>query len=127
MNVAIYINLKLKEEINHLPLSYVLIDGNDSELIIELGTFTKVMNEVIGVINYFIYSLTIYNEIRAHNMLTLMLDSKLKSLKLICSFIGHKHGVAIVKEYDRKSLFPMLLKFYQHLHPLFKGKRSFHY
>jgi hypothetical protein len=60
-------------------------------------------------------------------MLTLMLDSKLKSLKLICSFIGHKHGVTIVKEYDRKSLFPMLLKFYQHLHPLFKGKRSFDY
>jgi hypothetical protein len=70
------------------------------------------MKEVIGVINYFIYSLTIYDETRTHNMLTLMLDSRLKSLKLICSFIGHKDGMAIVKENDRKSLFPMLLKFY---------------
>ncbi len=108
MNVAIHINLKLKEEMNHLLLSYVLIDGNDYELIIELGTFTKVMNEVIGVINYFIYSLTIYNEIGTHNMLTLMLDSKLKSLNLVFYFIGHKHGMAIINEYDRKSLFPML-------------------
>jgi hypothetical protein len=97
---------------NHLPLSNVLIDGNDSELIIELGTFTKVMKEIIGVINYFIYSLTIYDETRPHNMLTLMLDSKLKSLRLICFFIGHKDGMAIVKEYDRKSLFPMLLNFF---------------
>jgi hypothetical protein len=52
---------------NHLRLSNVLIDGNDDELIIELRTFTKVMKEVIEVINYFIYSLTIYDETRAHN------------------------------------------------------------
>jgi hypothetical protein len=70
------------------------------------------MKEVIGVINYFIYSLTIYDETRAHNMLTLLLDSRIKSLKLICSFIGHKDEMTIVKEYDRKSLFPPLLKFY---------------
>jgi hypothetical protein len=43
----------LKEEMNHLLLSNVLIDGNDSELIVELGTFTKnIMKEVIGVISY---------------------------------------------------------------------------
>jgi hypothetical protein len=103
----------LKEEMNHLLLSNVLIDGNDSELIIELGTFTKnIMKEVNVVISYFIYSLTIYDETKAHNMVALMLDSRIENLKLICSFIGCKHGMAIVLKYDRKSLFPMLLKFY---------------
>ncbi len=66
MNIAIYINLKSKEEMDHILLSNVLINGNDSELIIELGTFTKnIMKELIGVINYFIYSLTIYDETKA--------------------------------------------------------------
>ncbi len=51
---------------DHILLSNVLINGNDSELIIELGTFTKnIMKELIGVINYFIYSLTIYDETKA--------------------------------------------------------------
>jgi hypothetical protein len=32
-----------------------------------------------------------------------------------------------VEEYDRKSLFLMLLKFHQHLHPLSKVENSFDY
>jgi hypothetical protein len=35
--------------------------------------------------------------------------------------------MAIVEEYDRKSLFLMLLKFHQHLHPLFKIEIFFDY
>jgi hypothetical protein len=35
--------------------------------------------------------------------------------------------MAIVEEYDRKSLFLMLLKFHQHLHPLSKIENSFDY
>jgi hypothetical protein len=35
--------------------------------------------------------------------------------------------MAIVEEYDRKSLFLMLLKFHQHLHPLSKVENSFDY
>ncbi len=33
------------------------------------------------------------------------------------SFIGREQGVAIVEEYDSKSLCPMLLKCRHHLHP----------
>jgi hypothetical protein len=53
-----------------------------------------------------------------------MLDTRFKRLKLISCFIGCEHKVTIVKEYDRKSLFPMLLKFYHHLYPLFEVESS---
>jgi len=33
--------------------------------------------------------------------------------------------MSIVEEYDKKSLFPMLLKFYYHLHPLSQVENSF--
>jgi hypothetical protein len=46
-----------------------------------------------------------------------MLDSKLKNLRLISSFIGHE-GVSIIEKYDRQALHPMLLKCYHHLQPM---------
>ncbi len=39
--IAISMNLKLKEKMNHFLLSYGLIDDDDSRLIIELGFFFK--------------------------------------------------------------------------------------
>jgi hypothetical protein len=38
--------------------------------------------------------------------------------------MGHEQGKAIVEEYDKKNLFPMLLKFYYHLHRLVESKRG---
>jgi hypothetical protein len=35
--------------------------------------------------------------------------------------------MAIIEEYDRKSLFPMLLKSYYHLHPFFEVESSLAY
>jgi hypothetical protein len=58
-------------------------------------------------------------------MLALMLDPKLKSLRLISSFIGCELGIAIVIKYEKKLLFPMFLKFYHQLHPLHEIKNSF--
>jgi len=43
-------------------------------------------------------------------MVALMLDPIFKSLILISSFIHHEHGVAVAEKYDKKSIFPMLLK-----------------
>jgi hypothetical protein len=80
------------------------------------------------VIKSLLYFLTIYNETRVHDMLALMLDCRLKSFKLIFYFTGHEHVcMAIIKEYNKKSLFLMLLKSYHHLHPLFKAKSSLAY
>jgi uncharacterized protein (DUF4213/DUF364 family) len=57
-------------------------------------------------------------------MLALMLDPRFKSLRLISFFIGCEHGVVIVEKDGKKSLFPMLLKFYCHLHSLSRAKSS---
>jgi hypothetical protein len=56
-------------------------------------------------------------------MIALMLDPRFKSLELNFSFIK----VAITKECDRKSFFPMFLKSYYHLHPLFEVESSIAY
>jgi hypothetical protein len=45
-------------------------------------------------------------------MLSLMLDHRFKNLHLVSSFIGLEQGKAIVEEYDRKTLYLMLLKCY---------------
>jgi len=60
----------------------------------------------------FLFFLIKHDERRAHNILSLMLDSKYKSLRLIFSFIGHKWGVVIPKEHDRRSPFFKVLKCY---------------
>ncbi len=55
-------NLKLKEEMNHLLLSNVLIDDDDFGLTFELRTFANnIKKEVIKVINYFLSFLIRYD------------------------------------------------------------------
>ncbi len=53
--------------------------------------------------------------------MSLMLDLKFKNLHLMFSFIALERGKVIVKEYDKKTLYPMLLNCYHHLHPLFEN------
>jgi hypothetical protein len=55
---------------------------------------------------------------KVHNMFSLMLDPRFKSFCPISSFVGRKEGVSIVDEYDRRTLYPMPLKCYHHLHPI---------
>ncbi len=101
---------------------WLIID--DFDLIIELETFVKTIKEVITVIDFFLPFLTWYDERRVHNMIALKLDPRFKSLKLNFSFIK---VLAIIKKRDRKSLFPMLLKSYYHLHPFSKVESSIAY
>jgi hypothetical protein len=53
-------------------------------------------------------------------MLSLMLDPRFKNICLISFFVGQEEGVSVVDEYDRKTLYPMLLKCYYDLHPMIK-------
>jgi hypothetical protein len=53
-------------------------------------------------------------------MLSLMLDPRFKSLRLVSFLIGRQQIVSIVEEYDQQSLFPMLLKCYHILHTMAK-------
>ncbi len=73
---------------------------------------------------YFLSFLKKYDEKKAHNMFSLMLDPILKTLHLVSSFIGLEWGKAIVEEYDKKSLFPMFMKCYYHLHPLVEFEKG---
>jgi hypothetical protein len=50
-------------------------------------------------------------------MISLMLDPRYKSLGIISPFVGRQQDVALVKEYDKKFLYPILVKCDEHLHP----------
>jgi hypothetical protein len=90
---------------------------DDSTIILELSLFTSnIKKEVCGVLDSFLSFLKNYEERKAHNMFSLMLDPQFKSLPMVSSFVGHEQDISIVKKYDRKSLQPMLLKCYHHLH-----------
>jgi hypothetical protein len=62
----------------------------------------------------------IYEKRKVHNMLSLMLDFRFKSLYLVSYFIGQEESVNIMDENDTRSLYPVLLKCYHHLHPITK-------
>ncbi len=58
-------------------------------------------------------------------MICLMLDPTYKNLHIVSSFVGREQGVVLVEEYDRKSLYPMLVKCHEHLHLLVKLETSY--
>jgi len=53
-----------------------------------------------------------------------MFDLRFKTFHLVSSLISCEQGKVIVEKYDKKSLFPMLLKCYYHLHPLVEYERG---
>jgi hypothetical protein len=56
-------------------------------------------------------------------MTSLMLNPKYKSLHIVSSFVRKEQGVVLVEEYDKKSLYLMLVKCHEHLHPLVRLER----
>lgn len=66
----------------------------------------------------FFQFLKLFEKRKVHNMISLILNLTFKNLHLVFSFIGHEHGISIVKKYDNKLLYPMLKKYYHHLHSL---------
>ncbi len=57
-------------------------------------------------------------------MIYLILNLRFKSFCIVSSFVEREQGVAFVEEYDKNSLYPMLVKCYEHLHPLVKLDRT---
>jgi len=45
-------------------------------------------------------------------------------LYIVSSFVGKEQGVDFVEEYDRKTLYPMLMKFHEHLYPLVRLNKN---
>jgi hypothetical protein len=52
-----------------------------------------------------------------------MLDPRIKNFYPISFYIGYE-GVAIVEEYDKRSLYPMLIKCHNDLHIMLKFEVS---
>jgi hypothetical protein len=92
---------------------------DDSIIFYELSLLAfNIKKELINVLIFFLSFLKKYENKKVHNMISLMLDPRFKSFCILSSFIGREQGVGLVKEYDRKSLYPMSVKCHQHLHPL---------
>jgi hypothetical protein len=53
-----------------------------------------------------------------------MLNPRFKSSCIVSSFVGREQGVVLVEEYDRKTLYPMLVKCHEHLHPLVRLNKN---
>ncbi len=51
-------------------------------------------------------------------MISVMLNPRFENLCIVSSFVKREQAVVLIKEYDRKSLYPMLVKCHEHLHPL---------
>jgi hypothetical protein len=85
---------------------------------------SNIRREVINVLDSFLLFLKKYENKNSHNMISLMLDPGFKSLCIVSSFVGKEQGVALVEEYDRKTLHPMLVKCHEHLHLLVRLDRN---
>jgi hypothetical protein len=95
----------------------------DNDSIVNDKLYLLVFNiskEVFNVFSFF----KVYDKRKAHNMISLMLDLRYKNLCIISSFVGKEQGVVLVEEFDRKSLYPMLVKCHEHLHPLVRSKTN---
>jgi hypothetical protein len=80
----------------------------------------NIRREVINMLDSFLSFLKVYDKRKTHNMISLMLDPKYKGLHIVPSFAGSEQGVALLEEYDKKSLYLMLVKCHEHLHPSMK-------
>jgi len=115
--------LKLRGKKNQVLPSFESLMDDDSIISDELSLLaSNIRMEVINVLDFFLSFLKVYDKKKSHNMISLMLDPKYKSLRIVSSFVGREQGVALVEEYDKKSLYLMLVKCHEHLHPLVRSK-----
>jgi len=111
-------NLKFKEE-NKIILSFESLMKDDSIISDELFLLaSNIRKEVINVLDSFLSFLKKFKNMKAYNMIFLMLNPRFNNLHIISSFVGREQGDAFVEEYDKKSLYSMLVKCHEHLHPL---------
>ncbi len=86
--------------------------------------FQHQKKEVVGVLDSFVSFFKKYEENKSHDMFSLMLDARFKTLPLVSSLFGREQGKTISEEYDQKPFFPMFLTCHYHLHPLAESKRG---
>jgi hypothetical protein len=106
---AIFMSLKVKEENKIIP-SFESLMEDGSIIFGELFLLAfNIRREVINVLDSFLSFFKKYENMKAHNVIFLMLDPRFKSLHIVSSFVRKEQGVVLVVEYDRKTLYPMLV------------------
>jgi hypothetical protein len=96
LNVIITMSLKLKKE-SKISLNLQDLIDNDSVVAQELSLLAfNIKREICGVLYGFLSLFKKYEENKTHNMLSLMLDLRFKSLRLVSSLIGQKRAISIV-------------------------------
>jgi hypothetical protein len=107
--------LKFRGKILNPSTLLNLID-DDFGITFALSLFaSNIKRKVCCVLDFFLSFVRKFEKNEVHNMLSLMVDPRFKSFHLIFSFFGREEGVSIVDEYDRRTLYPMLLKCFHHL------------
>ncbi len=111
--------LKLGEEIRN-PFALVNLIGDDCRITFELFLFTSnIRREVCSVLDYFLAFQIKYEERKAHNMFFM---PHLKAFIWYLFLLAEKKvEIYVVNEYDRRTLYPMILKCYHHLQPMTKS------
>jgi hypothetical protein len=110
------VSSKAKDEM-HLRPSFESFIDDDIRFSLELTTFTfNIKSKVFGVLDSFLSLLRTYEKKKTHNFLSLMLDLKFLKNCLVFSYVDKKQGVSIMEQYDKRALYPMLVKSYNHLH-----------
>ncbi len=88
LNITIIMNLKFKEKYQ-ISLNLQDLINDDFFVAQELSLFaSNIKREVCGILDDFISFLKKDEKNRAHNMLSLMLNPRFKSLSLVSSLIG---------------------------------------
>jgi hypothetical protein len=119
LNYAIFISLKFRDEIDFVTFDSLMEDGI---VVYELSCLASNIKK--KVLDYFISFFKKYEEKKSHNIFFKMLNPRFKTLCLVSTLIAHEQGKAIVEEYDKKSMSPMFLKYFYHLHPLVESEKD---
>jgi hypothetical protein len=109
---------KAKDEMHLKPFFESFMD-DDNRLSLKLTIFaSNIKLKLFGVLDFFLSFLRTYENKKTHNMLSLILHLRFKRFCPVSSYVSKEQGVSIVEEYDRRMLYSLLVKSYNHLNPL---------
>jgi hypothetical protein len=98
----------MQNELEQSEITYLNFVKGDFEY--ELGALLILMMvEIKIVFAPFLAFASTYIVAKVHNMLTLMLDPRFKSLDILKTFVGRTKVIHMVAEYDTKSLMLLLV------------------
>jgi hypothetical protein len=97
-------SLKFRDEID--STSFDNCKEEDGNVVYELSCLkSNIKNKLFKFWISFLFFLKTYEERKAHNMFSLMLDPRFKTFHLASSLINHEQGKAIGEKYDKKLCF----------------------